>query len=60
VARQQRGSPWPTGEHSSEQSRAAKCMTWEIRGGVRTVTLRGGSRTLERRPRHKSTVAELR
>jgi hypothetical protein len=44
-----RGSPRRTGEHSGEQSRATKCKTGEIRGRVRSVTLRGGSGILERR-----------
>jgi hypothetical protein len=48
ATRRRRESPRRTGEHSSEQSRATKCMTGEIRGEVRSVTLRGGSGTLER------------
>jgi hypothetical protein len=52
VARQQRESPQRTREHSGEQSRVTKCKTGENRGGVRSVTLSGGSGTLERRPGH--------
>jgi hypothetical protein len=52
VTGQQRGSPRRTGEHSGEQSRATKCKTGKIRGGVRTVTLREDSGTHERRPGH--------
>jgi hypothetical protein len=47
AARRRRGSPWRTGEYSSEQSHAIKGIPGEIRGGVRSVTLRGGSGTLE-------------
>jgi hypothetical protein len=47
-----KGSPWRTGELSSEQSRASKCKTGENKGGVRMVTLRGVSGTHERRPGH--------
>jgi hypothetical protein len=46
------GSPWQTGEHSGEQSRASKCKTGENKGGARTVTLREVSGTHERRPGH--------
>jgi hypothetical protein len=52
VARRWRGSPWRTGEHSSEQSQESKCKTGEIRGGVRSVTLRRDSGAHERCPRH--------
>jgi hypothetical protein len=47
ATRRRRESPQRIGEHSSEQSRATKCKTGEIRGGVRTVTLRGSTGTLE-------------
>jgi hypothetical protein len=47
ASRRRRESPRRTVEHSDEQSHAAKCMTGEIRGGVRTVTLRGALGTLE-------------
>jgi hypothetical protein len=52
AARRWRGNPRRTGEYSGEQSRATKGIPGEIRGGVRSVTLRGGSGTLERRPGH--------
>jgi hypothetical protein len=56
AAKRRRGSPRRTREHSGEQSRAAKCITGEIRGGVRMVTLRGGSGTLERHPGHDEGI----
>jgi hypothetical protein len=52
AAGRQRESPRRTREHSGEQSRASKCKTGENKGGVRMVTMRGGSGTLERRPGH--------
>jgi hypothetical protein len=55
-----RGSPRQTGEHSGEQSRASKCNTGENKGGVRTVTLRGGSGTLDRRSGHDKDAGRQR
>jgi hypothetical protein len=52
ATRRQRERPRQTREHSGEQSRVTKCLAQKIRGGVRTVTLRGGSVTLERRSGH--------
>jgi hypothetical protein len=48
TARRWRGSPRRTGEYPGEQSRATKSITGEIRDEVRSITLRGGSGTLER------------
>jgi hypothetical protein len=47
-----RGSPRRTGEYSDKQSRATNGIPGEIRGEVRSVTLREGSRTHERCPEH--------
>jgi hypothetical protein len=47
-----KGSPRWTREHFGEQSCVAKCMIGESTGGVRSVTLREGSGTLERCPGH--------
>jgi hypothetical protein len=58
--RRWRESPRRTEEHSSEQSRATKCTTGEIRGGVWSVTLRGGSGTLERRSGHDEDASRWR
>jgi hypothetical protein len=60
AARRWRGSPWRIEDYSGEQSRATKCMTGEIRGRVRLVTLSGGSGTLERRPRHGEDTGQWR
>jgi hypothetical protein len=47
-----RGNLGWTGGYSGEQSRITKGRPGEIRGEVRSVTLREGSRTLERHPGH--------
>jgi hypothetical protein len=52
ATRRWRWSPRRTGGYSGEQSCATKGIPGEIRGGVRSVTLREGSRTHERRPGH--------
>jgi hypothetical protein len=52
ATRRQRGSPRRIGGYSGEQLRATKGKPGEIRGRVRSVTLREGSGTHERRPGH--------
>jgi hypothetical protein len=42
VGRQRRGSQQRIGDYSSEQSHATNGIPEEIRGGVRSVTLREG------------------
>jgi hypothetical protein len=60
ATRRRRWSPWWFEESSGEQSRATKGIPGEIRGGVRSVTLRGGSGTLEWRLGHDEDMGRRR
>jgi hypothetical protein len=49
-----------TGGYSNKQSCTTKGIPGEIRGGVRSVTLREGLRTHERRPGHDEDTGRRR